>query len=227
MSRPKAILFDCDGVVLDNEAMGCGSLGLAVTEAGRPMSTDEATHIFSGNSAKDICAWMTAQGLDAETVFKRADDILFRMFETEIAPMPGIVSVLREFPLKKAICSNSSIRRLELSVGRTPLATYFGRHIYSAEHVPNAKPAPDIALLACRALGVAPHEAIFIDDNIHGIRCAKAAGCLAVGFIGPSDHREDHASTLRAAGADQIVYGMDGFHALLTKLTTDILEAAQ
>lgn len=224
MNRVKAILFDCDGVLIDSEPMGCGSLAQAVTEAGHPMSQHEARAVFSGNAARDSRNWMASNGLDAATVFARSDDILFEMFETSVPYIPGIEEVLRDFPLKRAICSNSSVLRLELSICRTPLAAYFGRHVYSAEHVAQPKPAPDMALHACRELGVLPHEAIFIDDNIHGIRCAREAGCIAVGFVGPSDDRHDHDQTLRAAGADHVVNGMSDFHALLTTLTTEIFE---
>lgn len=224
MTGIKAVLFDCDGVVIDSEPMGCGALAQAVCEAGRPMSVEEARTVFSGNSAQDSRAWLRLHGFDADEVFARSDEILFGMFETSVPYVPGVEAVLRDFPLKKAICSNSSVLRLDLSVSRTPLADHFGRHIYSADHVQRAKPAPDLALHACRELGVAPREAIFIDDNIHGVRCAREAGCIAVGFVGPSDDRQHHDRTLRAAGADHIVRGMDEFHALLTTLTTDMLE---
>lgn len=224
MSKIKAILFDCDGVVIDSETMGCGALAQALTEAGHAMSAAQARTVFSGNSAQDSRAWMHQMGFDADTVFARSDDILFEMFETSVPYIPGIEAVLDDFPLKRAICSNSSVQRLDLSICRTKLAAHFGRHIYSAEHVARAKPAPDLALHACRELGVAPREAIFVDDNIHGVRCAKEAGCIAVGFVGPSDDRPHHDRTLRAAGADHIVHGMTEFHTLLSNLTTDILE---
>jgi HAD superfamily hydrolase (TIGR01509 family) len=161
---------------------------------------------------------MKSNGLDAEKVMRRSDDVLFEMFDRSVPAIPNVNAVLNDFALKKAICSNSSIERLQRSVGRTSLAAFFGKHIYSAEHVENAKPAPDLALYACRALGVAPHEAIFIDDNMHGIRCAKDAGCLAVGFIGPTDHRKDQDAVLRTAGADHVVYGMEEFYAFLESL---------
>lgn len=219
MSGFKAVLFDCDGVVLDSEHMGCGSLGMAVTEAGRTMSLHEAIDTFSGNSAHDTRTWMAAHGFDAGTLFKRADEILFEMFAQDVPLMPGIEHVLRDFSLKKAICSNSSIRRLGLSVALTSVAPFFEGHIYSAEHVREGKPAPDIALHACAALGVLPREAIFIDDNVAGISCARAAGCLAVGFIAPSDDRPDQDKRLLAAGADHVVYGMGEFYELLSELT--------
>lgn len=226
MTRVRAILFDCDGVLLDSEPLGCSALAQALTAAGRPMTTAEARAIFSGNAAQDSRNWIAAQGLAADEVFPDSDRLLFEMFDEDVPLIPGIERVLADFDLPMAICSNSSVLRLARSVCRTPIAARFGRHIYSAEHVDRPKPAPDLALHACHALGIAPAEALFIDDNTHGIDCALAAGCIAVGFVAPSDDRPAQADALRAAGAHHVARGMDEFHALLTSLTARTLEDA-
>ncbi|MCZ0962560.1 HAD family hydrolase [Paracoccus benzoatiresistens] len=218
MREYKAILFDCDGVLIDSEPMGCQALARAVTAAGLPMTREDATRVFSGNAAQASIAWLREAGLDATAVFGESDRILFEMFDRDIPHVEGIEAVLSGFGLPMAICSNSSVARLAQSVARTPLAPRFGPHIYSAEHVPAPKPAPDLALFACERLGVAPEQAIFIDDNPHGVLCATAAGCLAVGFIGPSEHRKGHAQTLRDAGAEHVVHGMAEFRDLLSRL---------
>ena len=44
MRHIEAILFDCDGVLLDSEPMGCGALAQALTAAGYPMTIDEALY---------------------------------------------------------------------------------------------------------------------------------------------------------------------------------------
>lgn len=216
------ILFDCDGVLLDSEPMGCGSLAIATTNAGIPMTPTDAIRIFSGNSAQASLAWFISQGLDGQAVFDDADRILFEMFDRNIPHIPGIERVLSDFDVPKAVCSNSLIRRLDRSISRTQLAQFFNGHIYSAEHVARAKPAPDLALFAAQKLGIDPKQAIFIDDNPHGLECGIAAGCLAVGFVGPSDHRTDLEQKLRDAGAHYVVHGMDDFHNLLTDLSLPI-----
>ncbi len=218
MRRFDAILFDCDGVLIDSEPLGCAALARAVTEAGMPMTQEQATALFSGSAAAESRARMARLGLDAATVFAESDRILFAMFDRAIPHIPGIEAVLEDCPVPVAVCSNSSVERLRRSLLRTTLARHFGGHVYSADHVAAAKPAPDLALFAAARLGVMPERAIFIDDNIHGIRCAAQAGCLAVGFVGPSDHRPAQAQTLRAAGADHVVHGMAEFRALLDRL---------
>lgn len=219
MSRFQALLFDCDGVLLDSEPMGCRALALAISAAGIEMTETQAATIFSGNSAQASQEWMDRAGLDAVAVFTEADRILFEMFDRDIPLVAGVERVLWGFDLPMAVCSNSMIGRLERSIARTRLAPRFGGHIYSAQHVPAPKPAPDLALHAAARLGVSPQHAIFIDDNPQGLRSGLAAGCLGIGFVGPSEHRAGHAQALRDAGAHHVVHGMAGLHDLLTSFS--------
>lgn len=220
----RAILFDCDGVLLDSEPPSSLALAQAISAAGLPMSKAEAAAIFSGNVADDSRLWMEAAGLDAAAVHAEADRLLFETFDRHVALIPGVGRVLADFDVAMAVCSNSSVSRLARSLGRTALVHRFGPHVYSADHVARAKPAPDLALFAADRLGVAPAEAIFVDDNPQGILCAVAAGCLPVGFVGPSERRPDHAARLRDAGAAHVVHGMDQFHDLLTALSLPLPE---
>lgn len=219
MSGFKAILFDCDGVLLDSEPLGCAALAQAMTAAGVPMSTDQAVALFCGRSSADSLAVIAARGLDAHEVADHADHILFQMFQRDIPLMQDVDRVLWGFDVPMAVCSNSLVGRLDRSIARTPLARRFNGHIYSAQHVPAAKPAPDLAFYAAARLGVAPQQAIFVDDNPHGLRCGLDAGCLAVGFVGPSERRADHARHLAEAGAHHVVHGMGQLHALLSELS--------
>ena len=67
--------------------------------------------------------------------------------------------------------------------------------------MPRAKPAPDIYLLACERLGVAPSEALALEDSVSGIAAAKAAGltCIAVPQYAEID----------ASAADRVVASLE------------------
>lgn len=218
MADIQAILFDCDGVLLDSEPASCEALARAVTAAGLPMSTSEAVAVFCGHSSTVNRDWLVRAGLDDRAIFDEADRILQQSLDRAIPHVEGVDRVLSDFNVPMAVCSNSTIARLQASIMRSPLAGRFGGHIYSAQHVSAPKPAPELALFASRRLGVAPGQTIFIDDNVPGIRCGIEAGCIAVGFVGPSDSRPDHALVLKDAGAHHVVHGMSEFYDLLTRL---------
>jgi len=76
-------------------------------------------------------------------------------------------------------------------------------HIQGTDDFP-AKPAPDVILRACEAIGVSPSQAVMVGDTIGDISAAAAAGCLPLGVsygIGAADD-------LRNAGAKTVFDGM-------------------
>ncbi len=106
--------------------------------------------------------------------------------------------------MNRCIASSSSPDRLAACLDILGLADSFGAHVYSASQVKRGKPHPDIFLHAARQVGVAPAEAIVLEDSEGGVRAAVAAGMTAIGFLGASHIGPGHAERLRAAGAHYI-----------------------
>lgn len=228
MTSYDLVIFDCDGVLIDSEAQGAQAMADAVTAAGRALTPHEAGHLFCGSSQDQIRVLLTQMGLAAEVILRDAVQRLSVLFSQGVRQIPGMQELLTGLDTEICVASNSGIKRLTESLGCTALAPLFGTHIYSADHVSNGKPAPDLALYCLAQMRIPAARAIFIDDNIHGVACARAAGILAVGFIGPSEHRADHPDTLRQAGADYVVHGATELQALLSGLLTPArIDAAQ
>lgn len=207
MDKCDLLIFDCDGVLIDSEPLACGALAEAMTAAGHPMTQTEGIFTFCGNGAEPSKAIMREQGLDAEAVYADATRRMNEAFAQRLQAMSGMERVLKAFAVKLAVASNSGIERLRLSLGRTPLWPLFRGHVYSAEHVARGKPAPDLALYCLDQLAVPASKALFIDDNLHGIHCARTAGIRSIGFVDANDPRPDRASVLKNAGADFVVTG--------------------
>ncbi|MFY0648902.1 HAD-IA family hydrolase [Sulfitobacter geojensis] len=193
MNRFDLIIFDCDGVLIDSETLGSRALSEAMGTVGHDMSIPNVEATFSGAGEVETRALLNAKGLPADVIMKTAARKLSALFAQGVDPIEGIESVLENQHVKICVASNSSVARLNDSLGRTPLAAFFGQHIYSANHVAVGKPAPDLAFHCLERMSTSAERAIFVDDNTHGVCCARDAGVLAIGFIGPSDHRPDHA----------------------------------
>jgi HAD superfamily hydrolase (TIGR01509 family) len=226
MTRYDLVIFDCDGVLIDSEAQGAQALAEAVTAAGGALTPHEAEQMFCGSSQDQTHVLLTQMGLAAEVILRDAVQRLSVMFAQNVQQVPGMQDLITNLGAQTCVASNSSIQRLAESLGRTTLAPLFGGHIYSAEYVSYGKPAPDLALYCLAQMRTRAERAIFIDDNIHGVVCARAAGILAVGFVGPSEQRADHAETLRQAGADHVVHGVTELKALLSGLLAPALISA-
>ena len=94
---------------------------------------------------------------------------------------------------------------MERKLRRTGLWEYFAPHVYGAEHVANAKPAPDLFLHAAAALDVAPADCLVLEDSVNGVIGARAAGMTVWGFLGGGHVHDGLGARLTAAGAERLV----------------------
>lgn len=213
-------IFDCDGVLIDSEGLSIAILAEHLNRAGVTMTVEECGRRFLGypeSYARRICIDEYGLG-DVDSVLAAVREDLYRAFRTRLSAMAGIGDVLADWPRAKCVASNSTLERLEVSLGAVGLWESFAPHVYSGELMKRPKPAPDLLLHCAERLGVSPARAIMIDDNSHGIEAALAAGMLAIGFVDPNDPRPDREHVLTAAGADHVVCGCRQLQALLASL---------
>jgi HAD superfamily hydrolase (TIGR01509 family) len=78
-----------------------------------------------------------------------------------------------------ALASNTGRALIDLALAATPFADRFSA-IVTADDVEHHKPAPDLYLLACERIGVAPSDAVAFEDSPAGVRSAFAAGLAVV-----------------------------------------------
>lgn len=189
MKQYKAILWDCDGVLIDSEVLACSVAADYLRELGYPITTEQFIERFMGNSRKQILADILAEtGNDYTAAFEKGGTVQSKreVFQAQLKATSGIVEVLQAIGLPMAVASGSDPDRLQFTLGLTSLLDYFNGHIYSAEGVAKGKPAPDIFLHAAEKLGVAPEDCLVVEDGIHGIHAAKAAGMDVIAYIGGS-----------------------------------------
>ncbi|AUH35239.1 HAD-IA family hydrolase [Paracoccus tegillarcae] len=191
----RALIFDCDGVLIDSEVLSMSELLRVIQDRKVPINETQAYDLFLGTSAThEIACLRDRFGVDITADLPIYQQRLARRFSTDLQPINGIAKALANLPGPRAVASSSNPERLRLSLGLTGLWDSFAPHVYSATMVANGKPAPDLFLLAARQLGVAPGDCIVIEDSPAGIRAARAAGMRVVGFLGGS-----HAGPARLA----------------------------
>lgn len=190
MKTYKAVLWDCDGVLIDSEMIACGSSASYFRELGYDISTEEFVMRFMGKSRAQILSEVKADcGIDYAAHFADNGVMRKRLFDTftrELKATDGIHDVLARIDLPMAVASGSDLERLHHTLGVVGLVDLFNGHIYSSEQVARGKPAPDIFLHAAAKLGVAPQDCLVIEDGIHGIHGAKAAGMDVAAYVSAS-----------------------------------------
>ncbi|HWR54873.1 MAG TPA: HAD-IA family hydrolase [Negativicutes bacterium] len=107
--------------------------------------------------------------------------------------LEGIFSALRAAGLKIAIASTDVYTGIEATLKKLGIAVYVDC-IVSGDRTPRHKPAPDMVLLACEALGVEPAEAVMVGDApVDMIMGRKAGVCAAIGVLTGLTPREQLA----------------------------------
>lgn len=205
-----AVIFDCDGVLIDSEVLSLEIEMALLAECGLSYEIPDYKQRFMGLPAKAYLAELTADSI-ARTGRPLPEDIeprhraLFRKAcEERLRAIAGARALADSLPHPKAVASSSSERGLSWKLGLTGLHDAFAPHIYSAQHVERGKPAPDLFLFAADKIGADPQTTLVIEDSRNGILAAKAGGMIAAGLTAGAHCDDDHAEMLIAAGADHV-----------------------
>jgi HAD superfamily hydrolase (TIGR01509 family) len=221
MPTTDAVIFDCDGVLVDSETI-CQRVELAcLAEIGLTYDRDIYADRFLGTNTTDFFRLLND---DHHSHFGRAlPDGFTEMMHTrivtamaaEVTAIVGVHDTIGALKVPKAVASGSSTESLRLKLRKVALFDSFDPHIYSAQIVPRGKPAPDIYLHAAEALGVTPDRCIAVEDSVNGAMSAQAAGMTVIGFTGGGHCSPTQAARLRAAGAKDVAATMDELRQIL------------
>jgi HAD superfamily hydrolase (TIGR01509 family) len=226
---PELIIFDCDGVLIDSEVLGCRAESECLAEFGIALSQETLREAYVGISLREMLL-KVAHHLDGRHRERLAETIRQKtraVFEAELQPIPGIEAALDGLPVPFCVASGSEPARLEQTLRLTGLWDRFNPHVFSATQVEHGKPAPDLFLLAASRMGAAPGRCVVLEDSVPGIQAARAAGMVPIGFTGASHCGPDHADLLRGAGAVAVFSQMADLPALLKSGSAGRLVAAQ
>jgi HAD superfamily hydrolase (TIGR01509 family) len=183
----KAIIFDCDGTLVDSEALSNEVLVESVAKHGLILSADEAIETFRGGKmAECVAALETRLGRALPPQF--VPDLRQRTadaFRTRLRPVSGALELVEWLSaLSQPICVASSgpMEKIELSLSLTGLLRFFKGRIFSSYDVGTWKPHPGLFLHAATAMGVAPRDCAVVEDSLPGIRAGVAAEMTVFAF---------------------------------------------
>ncbi|WP_245639771.1 HAD family hydrolase [Paraburkholderia heleia] len=202
----QALICDCDGVLIDSEAVAARVLvrelearwpGVDAAPVVLPLLGQRIERVLGG-AGEALGRSLTAADVDAIRVVAEA--------QAREAPLfPGVVAALEAVALTKACASNSYTAVVREVLARNGLDRFFGARVYCADLVARPKPAPDVYLAAAQGMDVAPAACLVVEDSVTGVSAACAAGMTVLGFVGGTHVGGDaHAHELREAGAIEI-----------------------
>lgn len=206
-----AIIFDCDGVLVDSEVLAHEIEMESLAEAGLVYAPDDFRERFMGLSDRAFFDALEADALKRtgrsirDDTFPRMKARYRKALEERLTEVPGALGLVSALPHARAVASSSTTANLELKLRKTLLWDHFAPHIFSAEHVERGKPAPDLFLLAAKSLGVAPAGCLVLEDSVNGVAAALAAGMRVWAFCGGGHMDAKATQRLLSAGAERAV----------------------
>ena len=203
----EAVLFDCDGVLVDSEAITCGVLRDMFEEQGWRMTLDECMRRFVGHTVKSQRAL-----IEANTGFPLTDDWLQQFFarrnerlERQITAIKGVheaVAHLHEHCQGRiAVASGADRFKVEMMLAKVGLHRFFEGRIFSGHEMPRSKPHPDVYLAAAAHLQVPPSRCLVVEDTTVGITAGVAAGATVWAYAPASADGQ----ALLQAGAQRLL----------------------
>jgi HAD superfamily hydrolase (TIGR01509 family) len=189
VTRPDLVVFDCDGVLVDSERLTVGVEARVLTELGWPIDAAEVVARWMGRTSAVQLADVAARlGAEAAAHF---DEVTTRevlaAFETDLAAVAGVADLVDHLhgqDIATCVASSGSHERMAVTLGVTGLRERFDGRIFSGTEVAHGKPAPDLFLHAADRMGVDPARCVVVEDSVHGVRAAVAAGMRVYGYAG-------------------------------------------
>ena len=214
--EPELVIFDCDGVLVDSEAISNRVLAEMLSAEGLPTTLAQSRRDYQGMLLADIRSraegklgralpgdWLTRYESERDAAFRR-----------ELEPVAGAVETVSRITaagIGVCVASQGKLSKTRVSLALTGLDLLFPRTArFSAYSVANGKPAPDVFLHAAASMGIAPARCIVVEDTPSGITAAVSAQMCAVGYAADSDEQ-----ALRDVGAAEILHSLDQLPRLL------------
>jgi HAD superfamily hydrolase (TIGR01509 family) len=213
MMRFEAVLFDCDGVLVDSEPITNAVLRDMLEELGWKLTREECMRIFIGKAVKEergLIEAHTGQPLTEAWMVRfreRRNEKLVQEVQAIAGALQAVAALHERFEGRIACASGADRFKVELQLEKCGLLPYFEGRVFSGHELPRSKPAPDVYLAAAAALNVSPQRCAVIEDTVTGVTAGLAAGATVFGYS-PPEVGHSTPEALREAGAVRIFTDM-------------------
>jgi beta-phosphoglucomutase len=202
----KAVLFDCDGTLVDSEYAHYLGWKRALNDYGADLSLEEYGP-FIGKTAEtnaSTFAEMTGSQCTGEVILDAKRKYYRELYKAGVPEITQTVQFLKALAAQKeslgikiGVCSAARreeilfyVRKLQIDhMLDIVLSGYEDLQEYSDPEGVN-KPKPYIYLHAMKLLGTLPQETVVIEDSAPGAMAGFTAGCFTIAI--PNDQTKQH-----------------------------------
>jgi len=209
-SRFDAIVFDNDGLLLDTEHAWTRAETVLFERHGEIFTAGHKRELIGTSAAESAAKVERMLGLPGRgrALMEDLHELVMEELLAGVPPRPGALELLaavRSAGIPVGLASNSPRAFVDRALAAAQLTNGHFDVVLSAEDVVRPKPAPDLYLAACAALGVAPERAAALEDSPPGVASARAAGMFVIAVPYFPDTEIDGASLAAGSLADASV----------------------
>lgn len=185
MSELKAVLFDLDGTLIDNNDVHFKAWKKYLKDNEIQISDEDFKDNISGRTNQDVIEHIYDKKMskeEAEKYYLKKEEIYREMYKNDIAPIKGLIEFLKDLKENNVIMAiaTSGIQvNIDFMFDNVPIKEYFQVVIDSSD-ISKGKPDPEIFLVTAEAVKIAPGNCIVFEDSTSGVQSGKAAGMKVV-----------------------------------------------
>ncbi|WKV12783.1 HAD family phosphatase [Marivirga harenae] len=185
-SNKKAIIFDMDGVIIDNISYHIEALKIFLKQFGKEVTEEEFQNHYNGRTIQEVILDLKP-GADPKEVMRLAEEkekIYRDLYSQDLAPTPGLMEFLpkaKKAGLKMAVATSAITANADFTLDGLNIREYFDAVIDSTMVI-KGKPDPQIYIKAAEQLNISPENCVVMEDALAGIQSAKSAGMDVIGL---------------------------------------------
>ena len=191
----KAVIFDLDGTLLDNNSFHRKTWEAYLKNMGKQISEEEFNTHLNGRTNKDAVEYIYGRKMSKEesTKYTLEKEALYReIYLPFIKPISGLIEFLDYLHKKNipmAIATSGIQPNIDFMFEHVPIKKYF-KTIVNSLHIKKGEPDPEIYIKAASLLGVDPKKCLVFEDAVVGIKSAKAAGMKVIALSTTQSKKE-------------------------------------
>ena len=181
-----AVVFDCDGLLLQTEDCWTQAEAALFERYGRTFGPDEKRALIgtSSTTGARVLERLLDQPGRADELGLELLELVERLMLEEAVAFPGaseLVAAVKKRGIPVGVASNTPGMLLRGALACAGVLHEFGA-VVAADEVAEPKPSPDVYLRACELLGAQPSRSIALEDSPTGVAAARAAGMYVIGI---------------------------------------------